>query len=96
VRFLNSADGNRLINHLYPEQMASGARAAHPIARMANTQPSRTAISNRELSQMVLAWFAERMSAVDQEEASTTAARSVTLRLRKQLSKSFALFKRAS
>jgi len=96
VRFLNSAEGNRLMNHLYPEQTASGAEAAHPNARMEETQPSGTAISNRELRQMVLAWFTERTAVVHQEKAGTKTARPITLRLRKQLSTSFALFKRAS
>jgi hypothetical protein len=91
VRFLNHADGVRLMAHLFPGPDLSGEPLeTRPVA----DAPAMPVVTNRALRQQVLGSIAERTRAAEAEAAAVKPAEPLRQRLQEGLRSAFSAFGR--
>lgn len=94
VRFLNPADGKRLMTALYPEQSAQPINAAPSATRPHEPRTTSASVSNRELRLKVLRTHAEQDNCPKTPGSETAPNRPFTQRLRERIATSFSPFRR--
>lgn len=93
VRFLNGAEGLRLMNHLYPGDVEVTA-AQPPLIDKPQAVPATPPLSNRNLRQHVLDALAERAKAVENAQTGQRGVRPLRQRVGKRLRSVLAALRR--